>query len=113
MRAAAAALALAQPHSYGLIDNVTGYTLDDQGELRRFSGLLIDDSGKVEQLLNPGDKSPGPLSFRLDARGKILIPGLADAHGHVMALGLRTMRLDLTGTTSVTEMQAKLSAWAG
>jgi predicted amidohydrolase YtcJ len=113
MRAAAAALALAQPHSYGLIDNVTGYTLDDQGELRRFSGLLIDDSGKVEQLLNPGEKSPGPLSFRLDARGKILIPGLADAHGHVMALGLRTMRLDLTGTTSVTEMQAKLSAWAG
>jgi len=79
MRAAAAALALAQPHSYGLIDNVTGYTIDDQGHLRRFAGLLIDDTGKVDRLLNPGDKAPGPLSFRLDAHGKVLIPGLADA----------------------------------
>ncbi len=62
MRAAAAALAIAQPQN-GLIDNVTGYTLDDQGQLRRFNGLLIDASGKVLQLLNPGDKPAGPLSF--------------------------------------------------
>src|SRR5258708_4758502 len=113
MRAAAAALALAQPHSYGLIDNVTGYTIDDQGHLRRFAGLLIDDTGKVDRLLNPGDKAPGSLSFRLDAHGKVLIPGLADAHGHVVELGLRTMRLDLAGTRSLAAMQARLTAWAG
>jgi predicted amidohydrolase YtcJ len=113
MRAAAAALALAQPHLNGLIDNVNGYTLDDQGHLRRFNGLLVDDSGKVVQLLNPGDKPAGQLAFRLDANRKVLIPGLADAHGHVMALGLRTMRLDLAGAASLSAVQARLSAWAG
>jgi predicted amidohydrolase YtcJ len=112
MRAAAAALAIAQPQ-YGLIDNVTGYTLDDHGALRRFSGLLIDSNGKVAQLLNPGDKTPGSLTFRLDANRKVLIPGLADAHGHVMALGLRAMRVDFVGVTSLTQMQARLSVWAG
>jgi predicted amidohydrolase YtcJ len=112
MRAAAAALAIAQPQN-GLIDNVTGYTLDDQGRLKRFNGLLIDSSGKVVQLLNPGEKPQGTLSFRLDGGRRILIPGLADAHGHLMALGLRAMRLDLTDASSLTAMQARLSAWAG
>jgi predicted amidohydrolase YtcJ len=111
MRAAAAALAIAQPQN-GLIDNVTGYTLDDQGHLRRFNGLLIDASGKVLQLLNPGEKPQAPLAFRLDAGRKILIPGLADAHGHLMALGLRAMRLDLAGATSMFSLQARLSGWA-
>lgn len=115
MRAAAAALALAQPqHGDGLIDNVVGYTLDDHGELIRFNGLVIDPNGRVEQLLRSGQKRTGdtPLSFRLDGGGRILIPGLSDAHGHVMALGLRAMRLDLTGVSSVASLQARLSNWA-
>jgi predicted amidohydrolase YtcJ len=111
MRAAAAALALAQPHS-GLVDNVTGYTLDEQGQLRRFSGLLIDETGKVERLLKPGDKPPAALTFRLDGRGQVLIPGLVDAHGHVVELGLRTMRLDLAGAGSIAAVQSRLTSWA-
>lgn len=112
MRAAAAALAIAQPQN-GLIDNVTGYTLDDQGRLKRFNGLLIDRDGKVLQLLNPGEKPQAALAFRLDGGRKILIPGLADAHGHLVALGLRAMRLDLAGASSLSAVQARLSAWAG
>src|SRR3546814_1029697 len=70
-------------------DLVNGYTLDKAGALLRFNALLIDERGRVKQLLKPGDKRE-PVKFKTDARGQTLLPGLIDAHGHVMALGRQT-----------------------
>jgi len=96
----------------GLIDNANGYTIDDKGELARFSGLLIGADGKVAKLLKRGDKPPERLDFRLDAGGRTVIPGLIDSHGHVMALGERALSLDLSATRSLAEAQEALRRYA-
>lgn len=108
-----AALLLAAPAAADtLIDNVNGYTLDDKGALVRFKALLIGDDGKVKRLDPRTDaKAPRP-DFRLDGRGRTMIPGLIDAHGHLMGLGFAAMRLDLSDTRSLAEAQAKLAAFA-
>ena len=96
----------------GLVDNVNGYTLGAKGEVVRFTGLLIDREGKVAKLLERGDPRPQRPDFRLDGQGRTLLPGLIDAHGHVAALGFQALTLDLTGTASLADAQAKLRAYA-
>ncbi len=100
------------PNAGGLIDNVKGYALDDQNRIRRFTGLLIDKHGKVARLLEAADKRPDYLDFRLDGKGRTLIPGLIDADGHVMDLGFAALRLDLAATTSLAQAQSMLAAYA-
>ena len=93
------------------IDNVNGYSLDSQNRTLRFTGLLIGDDGRVKQLIERGDKRPRGAA-RADGRGRTLIPGLIDAHGHVMGLGFQAIQLDLTGTPSLADLQTKLAAYA-
>ena len=94
-----------------LIDNVNGYTLDAQNRTLRFDALLIGADGRVKQLIERGDRKPR-ADYRSDGRGRTLIPGLIDAHGHVMGLGYQATQLDLTGTTSLADLQTKLAAYA-
>ena len=96
-----------------LIDNVNGVQVDRSGQLQHFNGLLVGNDGKVTQLLRAGDPRPRRVDFRVDGRGRALLPGLIDAHGHVGELGLGTLQLDLSGTTSIAEMQQRLAAFAG
>src|SRR3546814_3944012 len=108
-----AALFLAQATSADtLIDNVNGYTLDEDNKVVRFNAMLIGDDGRVKNLLSRGDKGPKAVDFRLDGKGRTLIPGIIDAHGHVMGLGLAALTLDLSDTNSLQEAQAKIAAYA-
>lgn len=95
-----------------LVDNVNGYTLTAEGRVARFAAMLVGDDGKVERLYERGDKKPDRTRFRFDGKGKTLIPGLIDAHGHVMGLGLGALQLDLSDTNSLQEAQAKIAAYA-
>lgn len=110
----AAAFALATPPALadGMIDNVNGITLDQDGKVIRFSALLINREGKVSQLLTSKDKAPKQLDFRHDGKGLTMLPGLIDAHGHVMGLGFAALTLDLSGTNSLAEAQAAIKAYA-
>lgn len=116
MRASLAAFALALLPSPALadtlIDNVDGLTLNAEGQVQRFNGLLIDDDGRVERLLRPGDRRPDRPDFRKDGRGQVLMPGLIDGHGHVMGLGFQLMTLDLSQTRSLAEAQEAIRAYA-
>ncbi len=96
----------------GLIDNVNGLTTDDAGRLLRFNGLLLSAEGKVEKRLQPGDTRPARPDFRLDGKGATLVPGLIDAHGHVMELGFARLSLDLSDTRTLAEAQGKIAAFA-
>ena len=96
-----------------LIDNVNGYTVDSRGELVRFTGLVIDDDvGAVRQLLARKDKRPERPSYKLDGRGRTLIPGIVDSNGHVMALGMTALHLDLGTAGSLQEAQARIATYA-
>jgi predicted amidohydrolase YtcJ len=109
----ALALALAFPaHADTLIDNINGITMDADGKVVRFTGIVIGDDGKVKQLLDRKDKRPERVEFKEDGKGKTMLPGFIDAHGHVMMLGFQRMLLDLSDTTSLAEAQAKIKAFA-
>lgn len=96
----------------GLIDNVNGITVDETGDLVHFTGLLIGKDGTVEKRLGSRDKRPTDLDFRLDGKGRTLVPGMIDAHGHVMDLGFLHLSLDLSDTRSLDEAKAKIIAFA-
>jgi predicted amidohydrolase YtcJ len=96
----------------GLVDNVNGYTIDAQGKLEHFSGLLIGRDGRVAKLLHEGDLRPARPEYRLDGQHRTLLPGLIDAHGHVSGLGFQALSLDLTDTNSLEDAQHKLQRYA-
>jgi predicted amidohydrolase YtcJ len=109
---AAAAFCAVPSLADGVIENVNGITLDKDGKVIRFTGLIIDRQGKVAKLMMRGEKSPKTVDFRLDARGKTMLPGMIDAHGHVMGVGLQALTLDLSATNSLAEAQAAIKAYA-
>jgi predicted amidohydrolase YtcJ len=47
-----------------------------------------------------------------DERGRFVVPGLIDAHAHVLGLGLGLMQAQLEGTTSKADVVARLQAFA-
>ena len=95
-----------------LIDNINGYTLSAQGTLLRFSALLIGNDGRVRQLLTARDKKPERPDYRLDGRGRTVIPGFVDAHAQLMRLGYRSQQLDLSTASSLDEALARIKAHA-
>ncbi len=95
----------------GWIDNVNGVTLDDGGKVVRFNGLTVTADGKIGKLLQRGDKVAKP-DWKFDGKGQTLLPGLIDAHGHVMSLGYGALTLDLTTAASLADAKAKISAYA-
>jgi hypothetical protein len=71
-----------------LIDNVNGMTLDRGGKVERFTGLLVGNDGRIAQVLQRADKRPGKVDFKVDGKGRAVIPGFIDSHIRLMELGL-------------------------
>ena len=94
-----------------LVTNVRGYTLASD-TLKKFSGLLYAD-GRV---LAVGDAAAlqrqYPAAHIIDGHGKTLLPGLIDAHGHIMDLGFEGVQIQLFGTLSLAAAQGKILAYA-
>jgi hypothetical protein len=101
-----------QAHADALIDHVRGFTLDEKGEIQHFTGLVIDKEGRVKQLLRDGDKRPDKLDFLTDGHDAVMMPGLIDAHAHVMGIGFNALTLDLSDTHTLAEAQTKIAAYA-
>ena len=110
--AAASTLALAAPAlADTLVDNVDGVTIDAEGKVKRFTGLVFDEEGKVTAVLERGEARP-QVDYRLDGKGKVMVPGMIDAHVHVMDIGFAALTLDLSDTTSLEDALAKIKAFA-
>jgi predicted amidohydrolase YtcJ len=110
---ALAAMALASSaRADALIDNVNGMTLDEKGQVVRFTGLMINREGKISLILKSGERRPKKADWKIDMGGKTLVPGMIDAHGHVMGLGAQLLRLDLSETNSLDEALAKIRSYA-
>jgi len=95
-----------------LIDNVNGLSPDGNGGVEHFDGFLIAPDGHVTQLYHTGEKRPARVDYRLDGKGRVVMPGLIDAHGHVMATGFAHLTLDLSATKSLDEALSRIRAWA-
>jgi predicted amidohydrolase YtcJ len=94
-----------------LVINVNGIQVAPDGTLQHFMGLIVDEQGKVVTVLTG---PPPPIQFKrtINGNGRTLLPGLIDAHGHVMDLGFAALRIDLTGTASIAELQRRLRDYA-
>jgi predicted amidohydrolase YtcJ len=93
------------------IHNVTGYTPTADG-IREFSVLIIGADGRI---VATGDDSllPGiPAEDRVDGGGRVVLPGLTDAHAHVYSQGVLSVSLNLLGSPSVEDAVAKIAEFA-
>lgn len=110
---AAAALGTTTPAAADtLVDNVQGITIGENGTVERFTGLWIDDDGRIKRVLKRGDKRPSGVDYLLDGKGQYVVPGMIDSHLRLMELGLAALTLDLSQSTSLADAQARIAAYS-
>ncbi|WMW79564.1 amidohydrolase family protein [Undibacterium cyanobacteriorum] len=96
-----------------LLVNANGYTLQHQGQLKRFDTLVFDDHGKVLAVGKASELRRKYSSAKIvDVAGKTVLPGLIDAHGHVFGLGTAVNRLSLRATNNLAQAQAAIADYA-
>ncbi|GAB2678265.1 amidohydrolase [Aliiglaciecola aliphaticivorans] len=94
-----------------IIGNVNGYTLDNNGAMVQFSHLVFE-NGKV---LSIGDQTlinQYPDSVFIDGLQKTLLPGLIDAHGHIIFLGDSLLEVNIRDIKSAQLSAAKVRDYA-
>ena len=111
--ALAAALLATSASADTLVSNVNGIQVGADGKLRHFRALTISDDGRVRQVIAHLElvRLAG-ITSTVNGGGQTLLPGLIDAHGHVVDLGMAAMMVQLTGTSSIADLQARLRAYA-
>jgi predicted amidohydrolase YtcJ len=73
--------------------------------------IAWDDTGRIVGVgSNDALRAQFPQARTIDAAGATVLPGLIDAHGHVLGLGLSLLNADLRGTTSKTQVLERLRA---
>ncbi|QOC23689.1 amidohydrolase [Wenzhouxiangella sp. AB-CW3] len=95
----------------GAIVNASIHTLDADNP--GAEAMAWDDSGRIVYLgTAEGLNEAHPDLEPTDLDGRVVLPGLIDAHGHVMGLGLARLQADLVGADSVDEVIERLQAHA-
>jgi hypothetical protein len=94
-----------------ILTNATVHTLDPdrpRAEAVAVRGDRILMAGPSPDAL----RLKGPATRVVDLRGRTVVPGLTDAHGHILGLGLLAMRIELQGTTSAEQVASLVKARA-
>jgi hypothetical protein len=108
-----AALLASPAWSDTLVSNVNGIQVGADGKLQHFRAIAIGADGKVRQVIeHPELVRLAGVTETIDGAGRTLLPGLIDAHGHVLGLGFSALQLDLVGTNSLADLKARLKAYA-
>jgi len=86
--------------------NAKIYTMDDKNTVAEAMAV---NGGKI---VGVGTRDEIERKFRatttVDLQGKPMIPGLIDAHAHLLSLGIARLTLDLVGTESTDKVAAKV-----
>ena len=89
-------------HTDLLVKNATIYTVNENFEKAEafvVKAGKIEEVGKLQDLVNKYD-----FADVYDAKNQTIIPGIIDAHAHLMYLGISLQQVDLTGTNSYEEV---------
>lgn len=105
------ALTIADAHAETALHNVNGYTSTNEG-IRTFTVLIFDDAGRISARGDAALLELYPHATLLDGKSRTVLPGLTDAHAHVLGLGLLKSNLDLLGSTSVEAAVARIKNYA-
>ncbi|WP_461061087.1 amidohydrolase [Silanimonas algicola] len=77
------------------------------------NAMAWDDAGRLLAVGGAEDLAARfPSATRHDAGDGVVVPGLIDAHGHLMNLGFALLRADLVGAASKAEIIERLQAYA-
>ncbi|MFC4701685.1 amidohydrolase [Glaciecola siphonariae] len=87
--------------------NVNGYTLNSKGDLLRFSEIYIVDD-RISAIGNDLKLDEGIDA--IDMQQAVMLPGIIDAHGHILGLGENLIQVDLRGTKSEADAVARIKA---
>ena len=91
-----------------LINNINGYTFNSNQELVQFSALQFTDD-RVDHILTEAENLPREGIRVIDGNGRTLLPGLIDAHGHILSYGRLLLQVDLGGSLSETEAAQRVA----
>lgn len=115
---ACATLALTSPVAQAeaqLYHNFTGYTFSGQDraalDLHSFNHMVVED-GKIVATGNANLAQQFPDARSVNLQGRIVLPGLIDAHGHIHGLGENLVQVDLRGINNRTATVAKVANYA-
>ncbi|HVE80145.1 MAG TPA: amidohydrolase [Gemmatimonadaceae bacterium] len=94
-----------------IVHNARIYTVDDG---RPVAAALAVRGGRVQFVgaARGALALRGPSTRMVDAGGRTIIPGITDAHAHVVGLGTALRSVDLVGTASYEEVVARVAARA-
>lgn len=94
--------------------NVNGYTLGGDRQLKTFDALIFQhgkvlDYGSLDEL----EEFYGQFPLkRIDGQGNTILPGLIDAHAHVMGLGIQELDVNVAGIESLDETLQTINEFA-
>ncbi|MGH8495533.1 MAG: amidohydrolase, partial [Gammaproteobacteria bacterium] len=94
-----------------IVENVRGYTWTAHG-LERFAALRISPQGRVVATGEADAIGQGDELTRTDGNGATLLPGLIDAHGHVLELGRAALQVDLTGASCLDDALRRVAEFS-
>ncbi len=105
--------ARAQEPADQIVINGVIYTMDPevpQAEAMAIAGGRIVAVGTADEIVAGFE---GPETVVEDLGGRVVVPGLIDAHAHMIGLGLALRTLDLRGTLSAEEIAERVHAASG
>ena len=103
-------------HADTLVDNIKGETIAADGTAQTFIGLLFDDGGVIKAVYGPRDRLPkqgrNGYQYHIDGKGRVLLPGMIDAHAHMIQTGFALLTLDLSDTVSLDDALDRIGKFA-
>src|SRR5690554_4814107 len=93
-----------------VITNVNGYTLTADS-LLNFTTLAIQ-NGKVLDVGGNEIADKYNAATKIEGKGQTMLPGLIDAHGHVMGLGFQELQVNVAGITTLEGTLGKIKEYA-
>jgi predicted amidohydrolase YtcJ len=91
--------------------NINGYTPSADG-IRKFEAMVFDADGRIVETGDAAIAERYPDASRIDGGGRTVLPGLIDAHAHVLSYGILQTQLDLAGVASLDEAVARIETYA-
>lgn len=102
-------MTVAAQHAPFVLHNATIYTVN---EAQPVVEAIAVENGRVVAVGNESELlNTYPNWDRLDAEGKAVVPGLIDAHAHLMGMGQTRLQVGLVGTESIEEIRERLVAF--
>lgn len=93
------------------LHDVNGYTSSEEG-IVEFSVLVIGDDGRVVATGDEALLANYPTARRVDGQGRTVLPGLIDAHAHIVSYGALRNSLNLVGVPSLEDAVEQIGDYA-